>query len=674
MTLTSIDVDFSEPVRHDTAQNAFSISPSVAVTFYWQGQKMIVTPTDELPLSTAFKVHMAAGVEDLAGNSQGNTNELDFTTVGAPSIASVAPAPGQRSVSVDASITLTFDRMMDTQKVLEGLTLKPDITYQASWNGMVLTLDPTESMAYGTTYTMQIGEPAVDTDGTPFPPYSTTFTTVGIGLRVTSMVPAANVAGVSVHSQIAVMFDAPIDPSTVGGAISITPPVSGSYKAIALPDDSAQVNPASGSPAISASSVLVFTPSGALAPHTTYSVTLNSTVKRTDGEVAQSLNWQFTTGDPPTEALNQIAFISHRSGVDNVWLMNPDGSNQREITSELVPVSGYDISGDGTTIAYAAGGVVKKMSIDGGSLTTLTSGGNFEYAPTMTPDGTGLIVGRRAPNGLDIGYWRYPLTGSGDAKQVSPDGAPVLGSVKLPNNGLTGQPGMSVWAPRAAMTSDGSTMLVVRGSDGDVEIVDLTGANKPLKLSLIGDSRPVWVQSDGAFLSGRLPGPGRHVGVLEGRTLGRDDQLRRGPQRYVRHGQRPGRDHRGQRRHRPPFLCGRGRSVAPDPDQRARLQRGRAVPLAGWQGDRVRSGRVGFDGYLGGDLDGQHRRHGPDQPFHGWSLAQLGAVAAPPPPERGDAARSTAWRWARGPNVPGSRAKKPRFDCRECIFEGLSAV
>ena len=43
--------------------------------------------------------------------------------------------------------------------------------------------------------------------------------------------------------------------------------------------------------------------------------------------------------------------------------MNPDGTNPREVTSELVPVSGYDISGDGTTIAYGAGGVVKKMSL-----------------------------------------------------------------------------------------------------------------------------------------------------------------------------------------------------------------------------------------------------------------------------------------------------------------------
>ena len=49
------------------------------------------------------------------------------------------------------------------------------------------------------------------------------------------------------------------------------------------------------------------------------------------------------------------------------------------------------------------------------------------------------------------------------------------------------------------MTADGTTMLVVRGADNVAEIVDVTGARAPIKLSLQGNSRPVWVQSDAAF-------------------------------------------------------------------------------------------------------------------------------------------------------------------------------
>ena len=499
MTLTSIDVTFSEDVEHATAENAFSITPKVNGTFHWQGLKLIFTPSAKLPLSTKFHVHMAAGVKDLDGNSQNGTGDITFTTVGAPAVVSVSPAIGAQSVAVGSSIQVTFDRLMDTQKVLAGLTLQPDTSYQASWNGVVLTLVPTKPLQYGTTYTVKIGDPAVDTDGTKLPPYSTSFKTVDVGLKVAALVPAPNVAGVSIYGQIAVIFDAPIDPTSIADAFNITPPVAGSTSAISLPDDTGSSSSPAATSASPGANVLVFTPDNPLAAHTTYSVTMSSEVKRTDGQVASAQTWSFTTGEPQANALNQIAFISDRGGIDNVWLMNPDGSNQREVTYELVPVSGYDISGDGGTIAYAAGGVVKKMSLSGGNLTTLTSGGNFEYAPTITPDGTGLVVGRRDSSGADLGYWLYPLVSGAGSGQLTPDGAPGLGSVKLGSDDLTGGPGMASWAPRAAFTSDGATLLLVRGADNLVELVDMTGANKPKTLTLQANSRPVWVQSEGAF-------------------------------------------------------------------------------------------------------------------------------------------------------------------------------
>jgi hypothetical protein len=510
MTGTTITIEFSEPVRPDTAENAFSITPAVDLSFYWQGQKkLIVTPKAKLALSTKYRVHVASGVQDLAGNAQGSTADADFTTVGRPAVVSVVPAIGAQSVPVDASIEITFDRPMEEQRVLASLTLQPDINYQASWTGSLLTLKPTKPMEYGTTYTVTISDSAVDTDGTKLAPFVTTFTTASVGLRSLSLVPAPNVYGVSIHSQIAIAFDGPIDPSSVAGAFTITPSVAGSTKAVSLPDDRGEVESTPAASADVGPNVLVFTPDGPLTPHTTYTVTLGRSVKRANGQVATGLTWAFTTGEAPRNALNQIAFISHRSGVDNVWLMNPDGTYPREVTSELVPVSGYDISGDGMTIAYGAGGVVKKLSLSADTVTTLTPGGDFEYAPTITPDGTGLIVGRRDAKGADLGYWRYPLVSGVDVKQIAPDGAPGLGSVAIGVEGLTGQKGRPQWASRAALTADGTTMLVVRGADNVAEIVDVTGTRAPVKLILQGNSSPVWVQSDAAFYLAATSDEGR---------------------------------------------------------------------------------------------------------------------------------------------------------------------
>jgi hypothetical protein len=509
-TLTAIDVVFNKEVQHDKAEKAFSITPSVAGSFHWQGLTLIWTPSVKLALSTAFHVHMAAGVADLDGNVQTATGDLTFTTVGPPSVAAISPAAGATTVAVGSTIQITFDRLMDTQKVAAGLTVSPAFAYGLAWNGAILTITPAQQLAYATSYTIAIGNPAVDTDGSRLPDYTMTFTTVGIGLHVTSLIPASNVAGVSISSQIAVVFDGPLDATSVDGAIKITPPVSGSTRVETLPDDQAVATSASASPSGPAgsaaaspgaveSNVLVFTPDTALAAHTTYSVTMNPTVRRTDGEVASQQTWTFTTGEPAVNALNQIAFISGRSGVANVWLMNPDGSNQREVTSELVPVSGFDVSGDGTSIAYAAAGLVKKMSISGDNLQTLTAGGYFEYAPTFTPNGLGLVVGRRAQDGTDLGYWLVPLISGSDSRQLLTDGAPPLGSAEQAHDGLTGKPGESAWASRAAFSQDGTTMLLVRGSDDVLELVNMAGATAPQALGLIGNSPATWLQAGSSF-------------------------------------------------------------------------------------------------------------------------------------------------------------------------------
>jgi hypothetical protein len=499
LTLTAIDIDFSKDVRHESAESAFSITPTVPGSFHWQGLKLIWTPSQKLPLATEFRVHMAAGVEDLKGNVQRGVGDITFTTVGAPAVTAVAPLPNAVAVPVDSKIRITFDRLMDTQKVAAGLTVSPNFLFTVSWTGAVLTVAPASQLAFGTVYQVSVGDPAVDTDGTHIADWTTSFTTVGMGLKATALIPAPNVAGVNVRSPIAVVFDGPLDAASVGGAIKLTPPVSGSTRVVSLTDGASPSTSATGSAASSSGNVLLFTPDGSLAPHTTYTVTMSSAVRRADGEATLAQSWTFTTGEVPVNALNQIAFISGRTGVDNVWLMNPDGSNQRQLTYELNPVTAYDVTGDGTTIAYSAGGVVRRMSIGGDNLQTLTGSSYYEYSPAFTPNGTGLIVARRDRTGTDLGYWLIPMISGSETRQILADGAPPLGSTGNGSLDPTGRPGASIWSTRAAFNQVGTSMLIVRGSDNILEVVDLTGKTAPHKLPITGNSRGVWVQADASF-------------------------------------------------------------------------------------------------------------------------------------------------------------------------------
>ena len=347
-----------------------------------------------------------------------------------------------------------------------------------------------------------------------------------MGLRVNALMPSPNVSGVSVRSPIAVVFDGPIDPATINDAIKLTPPVSGSIAAVSLPDDSQPTVRQTESPSPTGSSgatgdnVLVFTPDSPLAVDTTYTVEMSSGVRRTYGEAASEETWTFVTGEPPANALNQIAFLSDRAGAANVWLMNPDGSNQREVTAELVPVNGFDVSGDGTTIAYGAAGQVKRMRIDGGDPQVLTATGAFDYAPTFTPDGTALVVGRRDSAGADLGYWRIPTVSGADPSQLTPDGAPGLGSVTLQGVGLMGSSREPSWAPRSALSADGKRLLVVRGQDDAVELVDVTGATPPQEFGLTGNSRPIWDQQDNSFYVVATPDAGATWSCFQVTTTG----------------------------------------------------------------------------------------------------------------------------------------------------------
>jgi hypothetical protein len=498
LTMSSVDIVFNENVQRKTAQNAFSITPQVEGTFYWQGfQILIFTPSQKLPLDSTFHVHVAPGVVDMAGNVQGSAFDFTFTTVGNPVVKTVSPAVDEQSVPLDGSISVTFDRLMDIGKVLDGLEIEPGVSYQATWNGPTLTLRPVRPLQPSTTYTISIDEAAADGDGNVLQPYKWSFTTVGIGLTSRELVPADGVQGISVRTPIAVVFDGPIDRTSVAGAIVLSPAVTGTIEATSLPTDNGPAAQPTATPSEPGDNVLLFTPDQPLEPNTTYTVTLGSGVRRTDGRAAASQSWSFSTGEPVASAINRILFLSDRGGASNVWIMNPDGSGQRQVTAEVAPVTAFDVNTAGDRVAYAVAGQVKRMDVNGDHLQT-TSGDLREYAPVFTPDGTGLVVARRDASGNDLGFYRIPLISGTDERQVLADGAPELGSDQFGDRSLPTALDLPAWGLRQAFSDDAAWMLVARAPDNALELVEMEGDGR-IATGLTARSRPVWSLLDKSF-------------------------------------------------------------------------------------------------------------------------------------------------------------------------------
>lgn len=519
-TLTAIDIEFTEPVKRTTVESRFRIEPAVDGAFTWDGSTAIFTPSHKLPADSDFTISIAPGVEDLAGNADATgLHAWAFRTVGAPVVLRVTPADAAAAVPLNVQVELVFDRLMDTASVEAAVTVTPTAPVTATWRGSVVTLDFGLGLRFGTTYSLTVGAQAADTGGSRLGvPFTTHFTTVAAGLGIATLTPADGVAGIGIASPIAIQFDAPINPDTARAALHIVPSVDGDVRIVARGGDlgSAVVPGPSGT---ATADTLLFVPSAPLAAHTTYTVTLDPTVTRLDDPTAVSVGrtWSFTTGAPTTSGQNQIAFLSARSGVRNVWVMNPDGTNQRQLTVELAAVSSFDTSADGSRIVFAAGGVVSVMNIDGSSLHRLTmADGRLEYAPQFTPGDTHLLLARRDPNGRDLGLWLVPLPGtSGNERQVLADGAPPPGSGALEGDGLGPSGGSSTpWTSRLdvdpvsmtglIVTADGTPWIVALGDPGTGQPV------APVAVALHAADAPVWEASQGSFylagasLSGRV--------------------------------------------------------------------------------------------------------------------------------------------------------------------------
>ena len=117
-TLTAIDLEFSEPVDQASVERRFQIEPYVGGTFTWdRDTTAIFTPGRKLPSRQPFRVIVAAGFIDPAGNvGRRPGGSVRVPDRRAPVVLSMSPAPGSTGVATNIA-ELDFDRLMDTGSV-----------------------------------------------------------------------------------------------------------------------------------------------------------------------------------------------------------------------------------------------------------------------------------------------------------------------------------------------------------------------------------------------------------------------------------------------------------------------------------------------------------------------------------------------------------------------------
>jgi Bacterial Ig-like domain/WD40-like Beta Propeller Repeat len=502
---TSLEVAFNEPVRVDAGTDPLALEPAVEGSVSWSGSTMIFTPRDRLALETEYVATVGTGIRDMAGNRIATPPPtFTFSTSGRPAVAQTLPEDGARDVAVEDTLRITFTTLMDTGSVERELSIEPAIRHELQWSGEVLEIVPADVLEPGRTYVIRIGADAADVAGVALgQSASITFQTVAAGLEPVAVLPADGVDGIAPTTPIAILFDRSIDPDSASAdLVAIRPDVAGSVDVV--PAD----------PGGSGGTLLRFTPSGPLPLNTTFEVSVAPGLRAADGGLmAEPLTWSFTTGAPAAALSNQITFISDRAGVANVWAMNPDGSGQHQVSTELTPVLDYAVSPDGSRLVVADGRRLVVMRGDGSGRSVITDDGHLEFDPAYAPDGQRLAFGRAdAATDEGLGLWIASADGEGATQVEFP---PEIGAEPTPSASGEDSGAGTLRAPR--FSPDGQALAFVDVGNQHLGVLELP-SDRVTRVDATVTSPPEWVADSSAVLVTHRPRP-------DGQQLVRADGL-----------------------------------------------------------------------------------------------------------------------------------------------------
>ncbi|MBK8788293.1 MAG: Ig-like domain-containing protein [Chitinophagaceae bacterium] len=310
-----ISATFSEPMNPLTLNaTSFTLMQGTIIvpgTVTYSGSTAFFTPTISLLPGTLYTATITTGARNVAGTQLANNYVWTFTTgtAVAPAVISTDPVNNATGVTLNKTVTATFNMVMDPLTVnATTFTVKQGATTvlgTVTYSGSTASFNSTLPFTANTVYTATITTGAKNVAGTPLANnYVWTFTTgTSVAPTVILTDPASNAVNVTLSKIITATFSMPMDPLTIN------------FTTFSLNNG---VIPVAGVVTYTGSTAS-FTPAVALLINTTYTATITTGARNVAGTpLAANYVWSFTTGTTPVQGpviLNTAARFGILSGV-----------------------------------------------------------------------------------------------------------------------------------------------------------------------------------------------------------------------------------------------------------------------------------------------------------------------------------------------------------------------
>ncbi len=115
---------------------------------------------------------------------------------------------------------------------------------------------------------------------------------------------------------------------------------------------------------------------------------------------------------------DRLIYVSIASGNTEVWIMNSDGSGQKQLTNDSFFKYSPAVTPSGRYVVFVSqsGGIhLWRMDLDGSNILRLTRG-NYDNNPRISPDGQWVVYSSYLSGKLAL--WRVPIAG-GEPSQIT---------------------------------------------------------------------------------------------------------------------------------------------------------------------------------------------------------------------------------------------------------------